>query len=71
MSKNIISEDNPEEEEKQPSISKDIAKIAKLNTEISQHWGGSITYLQKYVSLAKKRIDAGPRKWIDPYDQFV
>jgi len=35
MTKNIEPEDNPEEEEKQPDISKDVAKLARLNTEIS------------------------------------
>ena len=70
MTKNIVADENPEEE-KQPDISRDVAKLATLNTEISQHWGGSITYLQKYMSLAKKKVDAGPRKWIDPYEEFV
>ena len=35
-------------------------KIVNLGQESSKNWGGSMNFLQRYVSQALKRIKAGP-----------
>lgn len=42
-----------------------------MKADTISDWGGSITFLQKYVSQALKRIDYGARNWVDPKDEFV
>ena len=45
--------------------------MAKLTQKASSNWGGSITFLQKYVSLALKRIKKGPQKLVDPKQEYI
>lgn len=41
-------------------------KISKLNPVYSDKFGGSITFLTKYVKLALDRIIEGPRPLTNP-----
>lgn len=45
-------------------------KIVNLGQESSKNWGGSMNFLQRYVSQALKRIKAGPQLMVDPEVDF-
>lgn len=45
-------------------------KISKLNPIYSDKFGGSITFLTKYVKLALDKISEGPRNLINPQEVF-
>ena len=49
----------------------EIKALANLQADSISGWGGSITFLQKYVSQALKRIEYGPRNWVDPKEEFI
>lgn len=48
-----------------------VEKIAKLTQKSSSKWGGSITFLQKYVSTALNRIKGGPQDIVDPEQEYI
>jgi len=43
-----------------------IDKVTKLGQDSSKNWGGSMNFLQRYVSQALKKIKAGSTVMIDP-----
>lgn len=45
-------------------------RIAGLNPIQSSNYGGSITFLTKYVKQAIERIEQGPKKNINPEEEF-
>ena len=45
-------------------------KIANLDPLQSANYGGSISFLTKYVKHAVERIENGPRSYVDPEDEF-
>jgi hypothetical protein len=49
----------------------EIKALANLSADTVSGWGGSITFLQKYISQALKRIEFGPRNWQDPREEFI
>lgn len=46
------------------------SKVAQLNPMQSANYGGSISFLTKYVKQAVERISNGPRKYVDPAEEF-
>ena len=49
----------------------EITLISKLQPTSSKNWGGSITFLQRYVSQALKKIKEGPKFLDDPNEEFM
>ena len=48
-----------------------IKNIGQLDPNTSSNWGGSIIFLRRYVNQALERIQQGPKKLIDPYNEFL
>lgn len=61
------SENNPEAS----SIQAQLELLSKVNPNSSLKWGGSLTFVQRYVSQALKRINAGPKELLDPEEEFI
>lgn len=49
---------------------KKVAGIQSYNVS-NGAWRGSLNFLAKYVDMALKRIEAGPRKLVDPQQLFI
>lgn len=49
----------------------ELDKLIQLKPELSSKWGGSITFLQRYVSQALKRIQKGPSQLTNPEEEFI
>ena len=47
-----------------------LKKITKLGQDSSKNWGGSMNFLQKYVSQALERIKGGPKVMQDPEEEL-
>ena len=45
--------------------------LTKLKPTTSLKWGGSITFLQRYISQAFKRLSKGPKELVDPEQEFI
>lgn len=54
-----------------PEFTSQITQLVGLKSQSSEKWGGSITFLQKYVHAAHSRIQRGPRRLVDPKDEFI
>ena len=54
-----------------PEFESRVNQLVALKSHTSEKWGGSITFLQKYVSAAHNRIQRGARSLVDPKDEFV
>lgn len=46
------------------------SKVAQLNPLMSANYGGSISFLTKYVKQAVERISNGPRNYVNPEEEF-
>ena len=45
-------------------------KVSQLNPMQSANYGGSISFLTKYVKNAVERIENGPKNYVNPEDEF-
>lgn len=71
LSKLVDSEaPNDEQDQQEESLQDTLDQISKLKSESCAKWGGSITFLKRYVEQALKKIRAGPRKYVDPAEEF-
>ena len=46
-------------------------KVTSMDPDKSTKWSGSFTFLKKYVSKTLKRIEEGPKVYVDPSEQFI
>jgi hypothetical protein len=60
-------ESNPE----MPQNQRLLEQLSKVNANQSLKWGGSLTFVQRYVSSALKRISSGPKELVDPEQEFI
>mmetsp|Transcript_1584 Transcript_1584/g.2788 ORF Transcript_1584/g.2788 Transcript_1584/m.2788 type:complete len:266 (-) Transcript_1584:104-901(-) len=52
-------------------LSLEILHLTQLKIDFCSKMGGSLTFLRKYVSHAIKRLRRGPRRWVDPEQDFI
>lgn len=67
---NVEEEVNQEIPQVEPQWDDHLTKITKLGQDSSKNWGGSMNFLQRYVSQALKKIKGGANILIDPENEL-